>query len=98
MYAGRELELELYRVNSQCDKDEELEPIEVNRQYDFNYQQTTFLPRERKLYPVSLAFSLSLSLSCRKPLDSHVCNACYTRGGQETKSCFTLALQRQCTV
>ena len=31
----------------------ELEPIDENRRYDFNYQQTTHLPREVKVLPVS---------------------------------------------
>ena len=35
----------------------ELNPIDVNRNYDFNYQQTNFIPRV-KILPVS-------SQSCR---------------------------------
>ena len=30
----------------------ELDPIDVNRNYDFNYQQTNFIPRV-KILPVS---------------------------------------------
>ena len=32
---------------------EELEPIDENRKYDFNYQQITHLLREVKILPVS---------------------------------------------
>ena len=38
---------------SECGLLEELEPIDENRRYDFNYQQVTLLPREVKVLPVS---------------------------------------------
>jgi len=45
--------LQLIRRNQQCNVSEALAPVDINLQYDFNYQQFTFLPREVQLLPVS---------------------------------------------
>ena len=50
---GHGLTLEHYRVNEECGVLEELEPIEQNLNYDFNFQQYTHLPREHVVLPVS---------------------------------------------
>ena len=42
-----------FRQNEECGALEELEPIDENRRYDFNYQQVTHLPRKVQILPVS---------------------------------------------
>ena len=42
-----------FRQNNDCDVLEELQPIDENRRYDFNFQQITHLPKEIKILPVS---------------------------------------------
>ena len=39
---------------TECGLAEQLEPIDENRRYDFNYQQYTILPRKVTVLPVSL--------------------------------------------
>ena len=39
-------------MNPECGVLEELPPIDVNLQYDFDYQQTVHLPAERLVLPV----------------------------------------------
>ena len=41
---------------SECGLLEELEPIDENRRYDFNYQQVTLLPKPVKVLPVNELF------------------------------------------
>ena len=41
------------RNTEECNGLEELEPIDRNLQYDFNYQQMNVLPRTARLLPVS---------------------------------------------
>ena len=53
LHAGHGLVVRQFRQNEECDALEELEPIDENRRYDFNYQQVTHLPREVKILPVS---------------------------------------------
>ena len=43
---------------SECGLLEELEPIDENRRYDFNYQQVTLLPKPVKVLPVNKLFWL----------------------------------------
>ena len=50
---GRGLIVRHYRETEECGSLEELQPIDENRRYDFNYQQTTILPRIVKVLPVS---------------------------------------------
>ena len=50
---GHGLVVRQYRQNDDCDVLEELQPVDENRRYDFNYQQMTHLPREVKVLPVS---------------------------------------------
>jgi len=50
---GRGLTLELIRRNQQCDVSEAMAPVDVNLQYDFDYQQFTYLPNEVRVLPVS---------------------------------------------
>ena len=51
---GRGLTLKILRRTAQCDNGlEELKPVDQNLQYDFNYQQFTFLPEEITVFPVS---------------------------------------------
>ena len=49
---GHGLVVRHYR-ESECGLLEELEPIDENRRYDFNYQQVTLLPKTAKVLPVS---------------------------------------------
>ena len=51
--AGHGLIVRQHRQNENCSVLEELEPIDENRRYDFNYQQINHLPREVKILPVS---------------------------------------------
>ena len=41
------------RETSTCDGLEELQPLDQNLNYDFNFQQTTILPKTVKVLPVS---------------------------------------------
>jgi hypothetical protein len=50
---GRALELQHLRWNSECGVYEELTPIDLNLNYDFDFQQTTYLPDEVTVLPVS---------------------------------------------
>ena len=45
-----------FRKNSECDVFEELEPIDKNLKYDFNYQQFNHLQREVIIKPVCVVF------------------------------------------
>ena len=49
---GHGLTLQHFRYNSECNVYEELEPIDTNLRYDFNYQQFTHLQRIRTVLPV----------------------------------------------
>ena len=49
---GVGLNLQHLRYNYECDVYEELEPIDKNLQYDFNYQQINHLTREVIIMPV----------------------------------------------
>ena len=51
--AGHGLTLQHIRYNSECAVYEELEPIDRNLQYDFDFQQITHLRREVIIKPVS---------------------------------------------
>ena len=53
-YSGHGLTIQHYRYNSDCDVYEELEPIDRNLNYDFDYQQINHLPREVTILPVSV--------------------------------------------
>ena len=48
------MELQHYRLNREkCNNGyEELKPVESNPTYDFDYQQTNFLPQEINVKPV----------------------------------------------
>ncbi|CAI8042462.1 DBH-like monooxygenase protein 1 homolog, partial [Geodia barretti] len=48
---GHGLTVQHFRKNPECDVYEELEPIDRNLQYDFNYQQITHLKREVVIKP-----------------------------------------------
>ena len=50
---GGGVTLQLIRRNQQCNVSEALVPVDINLQYDFNFQQFTFLPNEVQLLPVS---------------------------------------------
>ena len=50
---GHGLTVEHIRYNSDCDVYEELEPIERNLKYDFNFQQINHLKSEVIIKPVS---------------------------------------------
>ena len=52
-FTGHGLVVSQLRENDQCGLLEELQPIDENRQYDFNFQQFSILPREVKVLPVS---------------------------------------------
>ena len=49
---GRALELQHLRWNTECEVWEELSPIAFNPNYDFDYQQFLYLPREVTILPV----------------------------------------------
>ena len=50
---GRAISLQLIRRNQQCNVSEAMAPVDINLQYDFDYQQFTFLPNEVRVLPVS---------------------------------------------
>ena len=54
-YIGHGLLVQHFRENEQCGVLEELEPIDENRRYDFNYQQFTYLNKEVQVLPVSIS-------------------------------------------
>ena len=60
VFAGSGLTLQLIRRNQQCNVLEALAPVDINLQYDFNFQQFTFLPREVQVLPVSTTESVML--------------------------------------
>jgi hypothetical protein len=47
------VELQHFRKTTGCNGLEELKPVDSNPSYDFNYQQTNFLPKEVTVLPVS---------------------------------------------
>ena len=53
-FQGHGLTLQHFRYNEECGVLEELEPIDQNLRYDFNFQQTVILPKEHLVLPVSL--------------------------------------------
>ena len=57
-FAGNSVTLQLIRRNQQCNVSEALAPVEVNLQYDFNFQQFTFLPNEVQVLPVSTSVTV----------------------------------------
>ena len=62
VFIGHGLTLQHLRYNSECDVYEELEPIDKNLQYDFNYQQINHLTREVTVLPVSVCVVCSLTI------------------------------------
>ena len=52
-FSGIGLSVQHIRYNSDCDVYEELEPIDKNLQYDFDFQQINHLRREVTIMPVS---------------------------------------------
>ena len=53
---GHGLIVQHLRYSEECGGYEELEPIDKNLQYDFNFQQSTHLRREVVILPVSQDF------------------------------------------
>ena len=53
VFVGNGVTLQLIRRNQQCNVSEALAPVDINLQYDFNYQQFTLLPNEVQVLPVS---------------------------------------------
>lgn len=53
--SGHGLTFQHFRKNEECGVLEELEPIDQNFNYDFNFQQYNHLARERVVLPVSMA-------------------------------------------
>lgn len=58
-YAGKGLVIQHIRRNAECGATEELEPVDKDLQYDFNYQQFNHLPQK-----VHLQRGDSLILQC----------------------------------
>ena len=56
-FVGNSVTLQLIRRNQQCNVTEALAPVDINLQYDFDFQQFTFLPREVQVLPVSTSES-----------------------------------------
>ena len=54
-FSGHGLVVEHFR-ETECGLREELEPIDENRRYDFDYQQFTILHKTKTIYPVSLKY------------------------------------------
>ena len=52
--SGRGLVVQHLRYSEECGGYEELEPIDKNLQYDFDFQQINHLRREVTILPVSL--------------------------------------------
>ncbi len=52
--SGNGLTFQHFRMNDECGVLEELEPIEQNLNYDFNFQQYNHLAKERLILPVSI--------------------------------------------
>ena len=61
VFVGNGVTLQLIRRNQQCNVSEALAPVDINLQYDFNYQQFTFLPNEVQVLPVSTSIMYSYS-------------------------------------
>ena len=61
LISGHGLTVQHLRYNSECDVYEELEPIDKNLKYDFNFQQINHLRREVIIKPVRLQSILSCS-------------------------------------
>lgn len=57
---GHGLVVRHFRESEECGGLEELKPIDENRNYDFNYQQTTILPRPVQVLPVSSCCNIFL--------------------------------------
>ena len=57
--SGHGLALEHYRT-AECGVLEEVEPVERNLFYDFNFQQQNTLPRQTKIFPVSSHIKLCM--------------------------------------
>ena len=53
IFAGRALTVQHFRYSEECGAFEELEPIDENLGYDFNFQQATHLPRKHTVLQVS---------------------------------------------
>lgn len=51
--SGKGVELQHFRKTEDCDGIRELKPVDSNPTYDFDYQQTTFLPQEITVLPVN---------------------------------------------
>ena len=54
-FIGHGLVVRHFREN-ECGLLEELQPIDENKRYDFDYQQVTLLPKPVKVLPVSGAY------------------------------------------
>ena len=58
VFVGNSVTLQLIRRNQQCNVSEALAPVDINLQYDFNFQQFTFLPNEVQVLPVSTSVTV----------------------------------------
>ena len=58
VFVGSSVTLQLIRRNQQCNVSEALAPVDINLQYDFNFQQFTFLPNEVQVLPVSASVTV----------------------------------------
>ena len=67
---GSGLLVQHFRENKECGVLEEMEPIDENRRYDFNYQQFTYLNKEVQVLPVSIS-SVVLKLYCGQAVQLH---------------------------
>ena len=61
-HTGRALELQHLRWNSECEVYEELPPIDLNLNYDFNFQEFTHLQEEITVLPVSIYLNFNTDL------------------------------------
>jgi len=85
---GHGLVLQHFRQTDECGGLEELEPIDSNLKYDFNYQQFNILPREVKVLPGDL-----LQLQCFYRT-AGVRNSTVTIGGESTheEMCYSFLI------
>ena len=62
--SGRGLVIQHFRHNPECGGLEELEPIDQNLNYDFNFQQFVHLPKEHVVLPVRSLFCYISCVQC----------------------------------
>ena len=78
-FLGNGVTLQLIRRNQQCNVTEALAPVDINLQYDFNFQQFTFLPNEVQVLPVSTSESIIMEIVTGKLGQLKIHSSIHTR-------------------